>query len=68
MTDSPTLVTVRFTTARSGLCGCHLAGIDYPVSPEFARQVVDVERVAEYVAGDPVPEEDGLVRPAKRKR
>lgn len=68
MTDSPTLVMVRFTTARSGLCGCHLTGIDYPVTPEFARQVVDVERVAEYVAVEPVSEETGSVRPAKRKR
>lgn len=54
MMESPTLVTVRFTTARSGLCGCHLVGIDYPVSPEFARLVVETERVAEYVAGEPV--------------
>lgn len=68
MTDAPTLITVRFTTARSGLCGCHLTGIDYPVSPDFARQVVEVERVAEYVAGESVPDGAGSVRPAKRKR
>ncbi|MGL4296276.1 MAG: hypothetical protein ACRCTG_11210 [Aestuariivirga sp.] len=68
MTDAPTLVSVRFITARSGLCGCHLVGMDYPVSPEFARQVVDVERVAEYVAGEPVSAEADSSRPSKRKR
>lgn len=57
---------VRFTTARAGLCGCHISGLVYEVSPEFARQVVEVERCAEYVSqGHAVP--DAGVRQARKK-
>lgn len=49
MTEGATLVRVRFTTARAGLCGCHLSGLAYDVSPQFAEQVVRRERCAEYV-------------------
>jgi hypothetical protein len=66
--DSPTLVSIRFKAARSGLCGCHLVGIDYSVSPEFARQVVEVEGVAEYVEGEPVSAGTDSSRPSRRKR
>jgi hypothetical protein len=66
--DQPTLISVRFKTARSGQCGCHLVGIDYSVPPAFARQVVEVEGVAEYVEGDAPSDVDESPRPARRKR
>lgn len=50
--DAPTLVTVRFKSARAGLCGCHYTGINYSVPAAFAKQVVETERVAEYVKAE----------------
>ena len=49
MSDTPALVTVRFTSTRASLCGVHLAGLPYQVTKSFAQQVVTVEKVAEYV-------------------
>lgn len=67
--EQPTLISVRFKTARAGQCGCHLTGIDYPVSPAFARQVVEVEGVADYVEGEPVAVGAAdSSRPPRRKR
>jgi|CXWL01.1.fsa_nt_gi hypothetical protein len=43
------LVTIRFSTSRATLCGVHLSGVDYAVSPEFAKQVVEGDGVADYV-------------------
>lgn len=63
------LVTIRFSTSRATLCGVHVSGVDYEVTPEFARQVVEIERVAAYVISEPemLP---GSVQPhmSKRKR
>lgn len=50
--DAPALVTVRFRTARAGLCGCHISGVNYDVPAAFAKQVVETERVAEYVKAE----------------
>lgn len=50
--DAPTLVSVRFKSARAGLCGCHYAGINYAVPAAFAKQVVETERIAEYVKAE----------------
>lgn len=47
------LVTIRFSTSRATLCGVHLSGVEYAVTPEFARQVVELERVADYVNSEP---------------
>lgn len=53
--DAPALVTVRFRTARAGLCGCHISGVNYDLPADFARQVVERERVADYVPVEAAP-------------
>lgn len=68
MLDQPTLVSIRFASSRSTLTGCHVAGVVYPVPPDFARQVVDVEGVAEYVEAEPVPLGADSGRAGRRKR
>ena len=50
--DAPALVSIRFKSARAGLCGCHYTGITYPVTAAFAKQVVETERVADYVKAE----------------
>lgn len=66
--DTPALVTVRFTTCRSTLTSCHYAGVDYEVPADFARQVVDEEGCAEYVAGGPVLASSGRPRRERLSR
>lgn len=68
MLDAPTLVSIRFKSSRSTLTACHMTGVVYPVSPEFARQVVEVEGVAEYVEAEPVPSGADSVRIGRKKR
>ena len=62
MEATATLVRVRFSTARSGLCGCHLSGLIYEVSPEFAELVVGREQCAKYVR------DSSMEEPKKKKR
>lgn len=62
MDGAATLVRVRFITARSGLCGCHLSGMVYQVSPEFAELVVGREQCAEYVR------DESMEEPKRKKR
>lgn len=66
--EQPTVVTIRFKSARATLCGLHLSGVDYAVSPEFAKQVVDGEGVADYVTAESVSAETDSARTIKRKR
>ena len=68
MLDQPTLVSIRFKSARSTITGCHVTGMDYPVPPDFARQVVEVEGVAEYVESESVPSGADSGRAGRRKR
>lgn len=56
------LVTVRFTTCRATLTTTHYSGVEYPVSRAFARQVVEVERCAEYVPAPASSEAGGRNR------
>lgn len=66
MTDRPTMIRVRFRTTRGALCGVHVGGMEYDLPEEFARQVVEQERVAEYVSG-PTPVA-AAGRPTGRRR
>jgi hypothetical protein len=61
------LVTIRFRTCRSSLTSCHYAGIEYEVPASFARQVVEQERVAEYVVPDAEPESVESRTPPRRR-
>jgi len=62
---APALVTVRFKTARAGLCGCHIGGFNYDVPAAFAKQVVETERVAEYVKAEAPA---ASAKPASKKK
>lgn len=68
MLDQPALISIRFKSSRSTLTGCHVTGVVYPVTPDFARQVVEVEGVAEYVEAEPVSSEADSGRAGRRKR
>ncbi|MDP2381232.1 MAG: hypothetical protein Q8N00_00350 [Nitrospirota bacterium] len=63
------LVTIRFSTSRATLCGVHLSGVEYAVSREFAKQVVEGEGVAAYVNPEPEMLPGSVqVHVSKRKR
>ena len=71
------LVTVRFTSCRATLTTAHYSGVEYGVLPSFAKQVVEVERCAEYVETPPastdagglfMPASSGVVSRASRKK
>lgn len=63
---TPALVTVRFRSARAGLCGVHYSGIDYDVPAAFAKQVVEEEHVADYVTVPASQESGTRTKPKKR--
>jgi hypothetical protein len=68
MTEAPTLVRVRFTTTRAALCGVHVSGFEYDVAKDFAEQVVQRERCAEYVHQEAAPAFELGVSGRRKKR